>query len=337
MDKRLFTQSSSNFSYRRLSRQAEAELVATLPGIKQNVSVEEFTTFALPGRVKYLYMATSQAELLLALEVAEKLKLPYYLLGGGSNVVCRGRIWPGLLIVWRQKLRPDKNIFCRSTEIQADAGLKLFEVVKFSLNKSLAGLESLAGIPGTLGGAIVGNAGAYGSAISDHLTSVTIWRRGRILVWPAKRCRLAYRDSIFKQQAGVILRATFLLSPMIGDEPKRAKEIWHQRRHKYPIGLACPGSYFKNLPVARLKHRQLALLDQSKIIAGKVPAGYLLQAVGATGLRSGALKVADYHGNLLINEGGATYADVRRLTTRLKKMVKKRFDIDLEEEVRYIL
>ena len=136
----------------------------------------------------------------------------------------------------------------------------------------------------------------------------------------------------------MILQAEFKLAK--GDKKKlraKAREIIKIRSSKYDPSLRCPGSFFKNVLVKDISLRAKKLADPTKIRNGKIPAGYLLEAVGAKGMRVGGIYVADFHGNLLINDGRGTYRDVVTLATKLKKLVKKKFDITLDEEVRYLI
>jgi len=212
----------------------------------------------------------------------------------------------------------------------------LADVIGQAIRRGLRGLETLSGIPGTIGGAVVGNAGAYGHSISELVDRVEIWdgREHRIL--SRSECAFEYRESVFKKEPFVLLRA--FLRFRRGDARKlqrASREIIALREKKYRPGLRCPGSFFKNVLVKSLTPESLDRIDRRKIIDGKIPAGYLLEAVGAKGMRAGGIVIARFHGNLFINQGGGTACDVRALARELKNKVKRRFGIQLEEEVRY--
>lgn len=115
----------------------------------------------------------------------------------------------------------------------------------------------------------------------------------------------------------------------------KSREIIQMREKKYKPGIRCPGSFFKNVLVKDVSKKSLALVDASKIIDGKIPAGWLLEQVGAKRMREGGVYIADFHGNLLVNDGKGTEKDVRKLARKLKEMVKAKFGIELEEEIRY--
>ena len=231
--------------------------------------------------------------------------------------------------------------------LTVEAGTGLAAVISASLQRGWAGLETLSGIPGTVGGAVVGNAGAYGHAISECVDEVEIFDPRTVsnvphqmlnIRWLDKAdCQFTYRDSIFKYKNYLILRVK--LQFQAGDRvtlEQKSAEIIKIREKKYQPGLACPGSFFKNVLVSDVSAEGLNKIDQTKIIEHKIPAGYLLEQVGAKGLKTAHLEVADFHGNLIINRGGATAAEVKQLAKELRQKVQKRFGIMLEEEVRYL-
>lgn len=299
-----------------------------------NVRLAPLTTFGVGGAARLYKKVTTPEQLVAAVGKASKARLRYVILAGGSNVVFSNREYDGVVIHYQSSAKP----IVKNREIIADAGVLLAKLIKTAINNGLAGIETLSGIPGTVGGAIVGNAGAYGQCISDHLESVQIFD-GKEVRWVNRAaCKFAYRESIFKHSGWLVLRVKFKLEK--GDKKvlaKRSREIIKIREAKYKPGLPCPGSFFKNVLVKDVSKSSLAKIDQKKIIDGKIPTGYLLEQVGARGLKFGRLEVADFHGNLLINRGGATYAEVRKLASLLKSRVRRRFGIELEEEVRYIV
>jgi UDP-N-acetylmuramate dehydrogenase len=226
-------------------------------------------------------------------------------------------------------------------KVIAGAGTELAVVVKKTINAGLSGLETLSGIPGTLGGAIVGNAGAYGHSISETVKRVEVWDpfdvvQGRRRWLKGSECRFAYRESVFKHKPYLVLRAELVLTR--GEKSRLKKmsgDIIRTREKKYRPGLKCPGSFFKNVLVKSVPKAVLKFIDGKKIIEGKIPAGYLLEEAGARGIRLGGIRVADFHGNLLMNIGNAKARDAKKLARLLKKRVKRKFGIDMEEEVRY--
>ena len=317
-------------------------------------------TFGVGGAAAFYRRVKTPTELVSAVRECRERRQKYWFVAGGSNVIFPDGLFPGCVIHY---LNPRGVIHCQGNALTVEAGAPLARLVRAAIRNGLAGLEALSGIPGTIGGAVVGNAGAYGQAISDWLTRVQVFippsttplsehpslikeGKGEVvgggeIKWLTKaECRFTYRDSIFKQVAGrnwLVLRVEFRLTA--GDRKslaKKSREIIRLRAKKYPPGLRCPGSFFKNVLVKDLSRITLDKIDRSKIIAGKVPAGYLLAAAGACGRRVGDVYVADYHGNLIVNGGRGTAAEVKKLATELKRRVRQKFGIELEAEVRFL-
>ena len=305
--------------------------------LRRNISLASYTTFGIGGQARYFISATNSAELIEAVNLAKKNHWRYFVIAGGSNVVFGDKTFDGLVICFEPKVSPCQ---WQGLTLTVEANLPLAKLIKTAISNGLVGLETLSGIPGTVGGAIVGNAGAYGQSISDCLTRMEIFDpRGESIRWLTKKqCRFTYRDSIFKRKDWIILRAKFKL--MKGNKKeliKKSREIIRIRSEKYNSQLRCPGSFFKNVLVKDISNQAKKLIDPIKIRDGKIPAGYLLEAVGAKGMRQGGIYVADFHGNLLVNDRHGTYRDVVTLAIKLKKLVQKKFGITLEEEVRYMV
>ncbi len=299
--------------------------------LKNNVRLAPLSTFKIGGRVKFFCEVRNDRELLTAITEAKKLKVTYKIIAGGSNVVFPDENLNCLLI----KIN-SSNLKISVNQIMANAGVDLAAVIKKAISRGLAGLETLSGIPGTVGGAIVGNAGAYGHSISEAAEKVEVLDGKKKLWLNNRECKFHYRESIFKKKPWIILRAVLKFKK--GDSKALAKisqEIIQTRLKKYKPGLRCPGSFFKNVLVKEVSKKSLKLIPQNKIIEGKIPTGYLLEEVGAKGMRVGGIKVANFHGNLFINDGGAKAKDVKGLAKILKNRVKQKFGIILEEEVRY--
>ncbi len=299
--------------------------------IRRNIALAPLSTFRIGGRAEYFCSVGKPDELIKAIGFAKKLKLPYKIFAGGSNVVFPDGTLKGLLIrFFGGWLTRKGNI------IVADGGVSLARVISSSIGWGLKGLETLSGIPGTLGGAVVGNAGAYGHSISEIVRRVEIWD-GKERHWIKKsNCDFKYRDSIFKHKNILVLRAELVFKKGKKKELKKiSREIIKTRENKYRPGLKCPGSFFKNVLVSDISEKSLKSIDKKKIIEGKIPAGYLLEEAGARGMKLGGVRIANFHGNLLINSGRAKAKEVKKMDEILKRKVHKKFGIELEEEVRY--
>jgi len=299
--------------------------------LRKRVALAPLSTFHIGGHAEHFTSVRKPEDLIATVLYAKCSRLPYKILAGGSNVVFPDRELRGLLI----QIKGGELAF-DGTRCCVDAGVDLADVIRESLRRGLKGLETLSGIPGTLGGAIVGNAGAYGHSIAEVIEKVEIWD-GNSRRWLVRaQCGFRYRESVFKEKPYLVLRAVLRFKR--GDPKKLQKisrDIIRMRLKKYKPGLRCPGSFFKNVLVSEVSKRSLERIDRSTIIEGKIPTGYLLEQVGAKGMRVGGIVIADFHGNLFINRNHGTAQDVRRLARILKARVRKKFGIALEEEIRY--
>ncbi len=255
--------------------------------------------------------------------------LPILHLGSGTNILVQDRGFSGLVL--KNEFR---GIDIQGREVEVGSGERLDDLVLSMNRKGLAGLERLYGIPGTVAGAVVGNAGAYGQEISGRLVWTDVWHDGRVQRMPADSLAFRYRHSLFKDRRDWFLtRCGFRLFPSGRDLQSESDEIRDLRLKKYPPDLKCPGSLFKNIEAAGLDEETLQALPEGSVRHGKVPAGLLLQAVGANGARRGDARVADYHGNLFINDGNARALDVLELARSYADLVRDRFGVRLEPEI----
>jgi UDP-N-acetylmuramate dehydrogenase len=299
--------------------------------VQKNISLAPLTSFKIGGRAKYFIRVDSPKKLLAALDWAQKRKLDFKIFGNGTNLIF-----------------PDKNLNCLVIQSQggeikqagqkliADSGAQLAKLITRAIHSGLAGLEKLAGIPGTLGGAIVGNAGAFGRSISDSVLKVQIWDNQKTRWLTKKECRFDYRESIFKHQKWLILKAVLKLKRSQSEKLEKIhQQILLARTGKWDPQARTVGCFFKNVLVKEIDPKALKLIDRSKIIDNKISAGWLLDQVGAKQVRVGQAQVADFHANFIINTGKAKAKEIKKLASQLKQKVKNKFGISLQEEVRY--
>lgn len=299
---------------------------------KLNFSLKDYTTLQIGGLAKIFIEVEAEKELIKALKEAQKLGIEVIIIGEGSNLLVSEKGYNGLVI--RNKI---EGVGGKGNEIIAKAGTSLQKLVDFAVDHGFSGMEKMTGIPGTVGGAIYGNAGAYGQTISDTLLRIKVFD-GKKVKWMLKKdCGFSYRESIFKKTGAVILEGEFLLSHSPVDLLRTvAASTLKIRQEKYLPGMLCPGSFFKNVEVNNLSKHQLSKIPREKILYGKVPAGYLLESVGAKGTRLGDIKIADYHANLLINLGNGKASDFYKLARKFQERVKDKFGIKLEPEVQLL-
>jgi len=302
--------------------------------MQEGFALKEVTTLGIGGPAKKFVEVKTVDELKWEIDQAHTDILDFLIVGGCSNLLVSDQGFNGVVIK-----NSTRGIKINGEEITVLSGTPLEELVDFTIEHGLSGMEKLAGIPGTVGGAIFGNAGAYGETISDHLVSVRIYdpiyeEEDTLL---KSKLSFGYRTSSFKRDLSIILEATFkLIRANAEDLKKIAEEIIEKRAIKYPPGIKCPGSFFKNLVVSELSQEIVKRIPQEKIVYGKIPAGALLEEVGAKGKKSGAIEIAPYHANLFINNGNGTAKDFYTLAKEVALQVKEKFGVELEPEVKLI-
>lgn len=287
----------------------------------KSVPLKDHSNFRIGGKADYFFEASSVLELMTSIRLAREYSIPHFIIGGGYNLLFDDDGFRGLIIknsVKGIKKREKKK------EIEAFSGTPLRDLLQFSIEEGLSGLEFLAGIPGTVGGAIFGNAGAFGQSIGNLLKDAEILDgEGKQVKVKKSYFEFSYRYSVLRKRLDVILKAVFELQKGEKEEIReRIEENLEKRGKKHPPwGLACAGSYFKN-PV----------LPEGK----RVPAAWFLEKVGAKNMRVGGAAVYPGHSNFIINQEKASARDVFRLAQELKRRVKEKFGVELEEEVIFL-
>lgn len=246
--------------------------------------------------------------------------IPYFILGGGSNVLADDRGFRGLVLHVNTE-----NMDTRADTVRAGAGCSFDGLIEHTLAQGLTGLEFASGIPGTLGGALVGNAGCYGHEICEFLVEALLLRPdGRLEKVGPEEFGFRYRETTLRETGTVVLEAVLRLER--GDVDQAAalrRDKILDRMGKHPVDLPSAGSWFRNLPPEAPGGRRRA-------------AGILLESAGAKEMSEGDARVFPGHANMIINAGRASSAEVLTLAARMKNAVREKFGIHLEEEVRYL-
>ena len=300
-------------------------------GLLTHEPLKHHTTFRIGGPADFYFAARTPDELALALSTARDAALPVFLLGGGSNLLVSDQGFRGLVV--RNAI---DNIEFDGTAAHVGCGADFLDLIYRCRDLELSGLEFAAGIPGSVGGAIYGNAGCYGQDIGSFLIECTdVKLDGSALeTRPASWYQFAYRDSRLKREPRALLTCLLQFKRGSRDQIQRViDEKLEIRRVKHPQWRIEPtaGSYFKNLPPEWR-------MPGAKLSPGthRVAAGQLLDECGARGLRVGDAMVFAKHANIIVNVGHATAADVLELAARMKAMVRERFAVELEEEVMFL-
>lgn len=295
--------------------------------------LSEYTRFGIGGPADLLIETGEEAAFTEALRWLREQELPHVVIGCGTNLVVSDAGFRGTVLRYTASAIRREGHF-----IECDAGAELMTLVRTTVDQDLEGIQTLMGIPGSVGGAIYGNAGAYGHCIAEVTREVRFFDGGAIRSVDREGCEFRYRESVFKRNRNwIVLRIRMELAE--GDGPglrKTADEILAIRNEKFPPTLQCAGSIFKNLHVADLPAAARVEVPEKVVREGKVPSAWFLEQVGAKDSWEGRIHIAPYHANLIYNTGGATAAELCRMIDRLKKAVHERFGILLEEEVQYV-
>lgn len=306
--------------------------------IEKNVKLDKLTTFRIGGPAKYFIKITNKQDLLASIDWAKAQQEKIYILGAGSNILVNDNGVDGLVIKLANadlQLAPHN-----SEEIIAGAGVMLGQVINFAKDNNLAGLEWGIGIPGTIGGSVRGNAGAYGGCMADSVLSITAYdlEKSEFREFSKENCNFSYRSSIFKENPNLIVwQAKLELSHSVQNKIKELMDNYLQQRlakqPKYPSA----GCIFKNLMVSDLVDKAIVqqAVESGKSKEGKLACGYLIDLVEFKGKQVGGALVTPEHGNFIVNYDQATAQDVQSLINEIKQAVKEKFGINLQEELQY--
>lgn len=279
-----------------------------------NEPMKKHTTFKIGGNADILVFPETDDALRRVIELCKKENVRTVILGNGSNVLVSDEGIRGVVISTMRL----SSVTVTDNKICAQAGALLSSVASAATNHCLCGLEFASGIPGTLGGGIFMNAGAYGGELKDVITSVTFLSAdGQIKTISNTDCSFGYRSSIFQQNGGIILGAEFELKTGVKDDIiALCSELNRRRRDKQPLNFPSAGSTFKR---------------PEGYFAGK-----LIEDCGLKGFKIGGAEVSQKHSGFVVNTGNATAEDVLQLIKHVQKTVKENFNVELKEEIKYI-
>jgi UDP-N-acetylmuramate dehydrogenase len=289
--------------------------------VERDASLAPLTTFKVGGPADYLLNVETAEELSDAVRLARDYDVPVTLLGGGSNLLIADAGIRGLVI----RLRHGEVCKVGDDAIRADAGLTINGLVRWTITHGLAGLEAWAGTPGTVGGAIYGNAHFRGRNISEYVLRVRLMdRRGQLRDVPASEMDFAYDYSRLHRTREIVVAADFRVGAGATEALRAvARESLSYRKRTQPLALPSAGCIFQNPDPSR------------DTVPADIPcsAGALVDRAGLKGARSGGARVSPTHANFIVNDGGATAAEIRALIERCKREVRDRFGVLLREEV----
>jgi UDP-N-acetylmuramate dehydrogenase len=323
-----------------------------MPKFKENVPLSKFSNYKIGGPARFFFAPKNEKEVIWALKEARAKKLKVFVLGGGTNLLISDEGFDGLVI--KPALASIKQ---KANVITAGAGASIAQLLNYSISHSLSGLEWAGGLPGTLGGAIRGNAGCFGGEMKDNILSVRSInvKTMKIVEHTAKACRFNYRDSIFKQRDGseIILSATLHMEKGNTKEIRAAiQEKQEYRKKNHPIEYPNIGSIFKNVPLllvcrtdsakykAALKNNKLEFRGSEFSVKTDpfpvISAAKLISESGLRAVSSGGAMISPKHTNFIVNTLGAEAADVHNLIVLAKAEVSRQFGVELEEEIQRV-
>ena len=289
--------------------------------LRVNEPMSKHTTFRIGGPAALMALPRTMEEVQTVLKTAAELGVEPFFLGNGSDLLVADRGYPGFIVKLAGEF--EEICFCPAPkggtpQLTAGGAALLSTLSKTALHWGLTGLEFAGGIPGSVGGAVTMNAGAYGGEMAQVLESVTFLdEAGEVCTLPVSECGFGYRKSIFSQRKCLVLRARFRLEQGDGYAIKaRMDELTAKRREEQPIDLPSAGSMFKRPP----GHFAAALIDQC----------------GLKGLTVGGAQVSEKHAGFVVNRGGATCGDVLALVDQVKEEVLRQTGVELEMEVKVL-
>ncbi len=280
--------------------------------IKVSERLSKYTSFRIGGPADYYLEPLNKEDLVEVVTYFQENNFPFIIIGNGSNLLISDEGYRGAAISLERGL---STVRMEGDLVVADAGVRIARFVDFSIQRSLGGVEMLAGIPGTIGGGVIMNAGAYGGEISDHMVEVEILRDGKVMKMKKEEGAFAYRRSGLTRD--VVLNASFRLPVKDKDELMRVRrELLVKRNQVQPVNIPNAGSIFKNPP---------------ENFAAK-----LIQEAGLKGLVRGGARISERHANFIVNAQHAKASDVLAIIREVQRVVYKKFKVKLELEVKLI-
>ena len=279
-----------------------------------NATLANLTTFKIGGLADVIVYPTTAAQLLELAKMRLLYNVPYIIIGGGSNILISDEGFRGLVIAPRLQ-----SLTVQNNTLKSGASVGLQQLIQFAAKNGLSGLEHLVGIPGSVGGALAGNAGTAHKWINASVSSLTAinFKTATEQQFTEKECQYGYRTSIFKNSdLRIIAEGTFVLQPKPILEIHSLMKEYLSKRNKQPSGNACAGCIFKN--------------------PEEITAGRLIDELGLKGKKIGQAQISQDHGNFFVNLGNARATDIIKLISYVKQQARDKRRIQLQEEIRYI-
>ena len=303
--------------------------------VKLDEPLSKHTTLKVGGPAKYFVIVDSITKLGGLLKYLDAEGVLYIVMGGGSNMLVGDDGFDGVVIkVQSSECEVEGDV------IRADAGCTTVQIAQESIKAGLTGFEWGVGVPGTIGGAVRGNAGAMDGDMAEAVEKVEVYRDGEILELSKEECEFGYRNSCFKREGGVVLRVWLRLKKDKEGEGKELmkKAIEHikYRNQTQPQGHASSGCTFKNVELKKQDTNYKIQIPSDFLDKGIIPAGWLIDQCRLKGYQVGNAQISEKHGNFIVNLGCATANDILSIIDHVKGEVYNTFGINLEEEIQII-
>lgn len=304
--------------------------------LKEQESMSRNTNFRIGGPAKYFAEVKSIEELKQVLTIAKTNEIATAVIGGGSNILVADHGFDGIMIKLAMR-----EIYLDKNRVQAGAGVPMILLSRKAAEACLTGLEWAITLPGTVGGAVRGNAGCFGGETRDHLVEAFVLSNGEVVARSKEQLGFGYRESIIKHSSDIVLSATFELLSGDGNTIKQTMESnLAKRKASQPLDAGSAGCMFKNYEIQsdeELQRIQFKLdLPPEVSVSRRISAGWLIDQLDLKGFEMGGAKVSTIHGNFLVNTGSATADKVVQLIAFIKTRVRDAYGIILQEEVQYI-
>lgn len=305
--------------------------------MKEHEPLSKHTNFRIGGPARWFVEARSEAELMEALAFAKAQGVPTHVMGGGSNTLANDDGFAGVVIQMAMR-----GVKIDGTTVVVEAGAMSAMVARQTAEAGLKGMEWAISLPGTIGGAVRGNAGCFGGEMKDVTRSVRVLCDGVVKDVPGSDARFGYRESAFKHTDDIILSATLALVPDDAEALKaKLAATLEKRKASQPLYGGSAGCVFKNYDIAsddEVQRLEAAadILTPEMRTSRRVSAGWLIDQLGLKGTKIGNAQISAEHGNFIVNLGGATASDVVQLIALAKVRARNELGVQLQEEVQYL-
>jgi UDP-N-acetylmuramate dehydrogenase len=304
--------------------------------LKENEPMSRHTNFRIGGPAKWFVEIKTVDELKQIVDIAKQKNIIWFLLGGGSNILVSDAGFDGIVIKIAMR-----EIQINGTRARAEAGVLTAALARATAKTGLAGFTWAISLPGTIGGAVRGNAGCFGGEIKDRLTQAQVLRGGEVITLSKNDLAFAYRESIIKHSNDIVISATFEFEPSdLSLLEKELEQKLASRKSSQPLDAGSAGCLFKNYEIKTEEELQRlrSKLDipNEMSFTRRISAGWLIDQLDIKGKQIGGAKVSEKHGNFVVNTNAAKADDVAQLIALIKTRARNEFGIQLQEEIQYV-